>query len=146
MQEFEAAEENFRLALEAKQPFPEVEVEADLGVALVGQGRYVEGYPLLNDAIGRGMGNASRHRALALIMIDAKQFREASEQLELSLALREDGVERARLAWLSWLLGDLEKARLDLDTALQMEEQIDPFIGWVREQLDKPAPAVQTED
>ena len=57
--------------------FPEA--EADLGAALAGQRRFVEAYPLLADAIEQGHGNARRHRALAITLIDARRFQDAAK-------------------------------------------------------------------
>jgi tetratricopeptide (TPR) repeat protein len=142
-QEFEAAEENFRKVLDSPRVSPQA--QADLGVALAAQGRFVEAYPLLAAAIDQGLGDAPRHRALALTMIDARQFDGAARHLELSLGFREDAVERARLAWVHWNLGAPEKARRDLDMAMQMEEDIDPYVDWVRGQLDEPAAVPQPD-
>ena len=141
LEDFKAAEASLRLALEAKRPFPAA--EADLGVALVGQGRFVEGYPLLAAAVDQGLGNARRHSAMAITMMDARQFEEAAKQLEMSLALQEDDTERARLAWALWQAGEHEKARGHLNMALMMEEQSSEYVDWVREQLDQTPPADQ---
>ncbi|MGB5672687.1 MAG: hypothetical protein WBM71_19295, partial [Sedimenticolaceae bacterium] len=80
-----------------------------------------------------------------LTMIDARQFDGAARHLELSLGFREDAVERARLAWVHWNLGAPDKARRDLDMAMQMEEEIDPYVDWVRGQLDEPAAVPQPD-
>jgi tetratricopeptide (TPR) repeat protein len=134
---FEVAESNLRLALQARQPFPEA--EADLGVVLAEQGRFVESYPLLADAIGRGLGNARRHRAMALTMLDARQYRDAVEQLEQSLALEENAAERARLAWALWQLGESDQAHRHLNMALLMEEdQTSEYVEWVRQEIQAP--------
>jgi tetratricopeptide (TPR) repeat protein len=134
VKDFKAAESNLRLALEARQPFPEA--EADLGVVLADQGRFVESYPLLADAIARGLGNARRHRAMALTMLDARQYRDAVEQLQQSLALKENAEERARLAWTLWQLGESDQAHSHLNMAMLMEEdQTSEYVEWVREEI-----------
>lgn len=140
-QEFKAAETSFRRALETTQSF--IEAEADLGAALAGQRRFVEAYPLLADAIDRGYGNARRHRALAITMIDARRFQDASRQLELSLALHEDADDRARLAWVNWQLGEHEKAHAHLDIALQMHEQSSPYVLSVQKEMEQTPPVVR---
>ena len=144
LKEFEAAEASLRQALASGRPFPEA--EADLGVALVGQDRFVEGHPLLAAAIDRGLVNARRHSALAATMMDARQFAEAAEQLELSLGLQEDEVERARLAWALWQLGETEKAQGHLNMALMMEEQSDDYVEWVRQRMQEPPAATDESD
>jgi tetratricopeptide (TPR) repeat protein len=134
VKDFEGAESNLRLALEARQPFPEA--EADLGVVLADQGRFVESYPLLADTIARGFGNARRHRAMALTMLDARQYRDAVEHLEQSLALKENAEERARLAWTLWQLGESDQAHSHLNMAMLMEEdQTSKYVEWVREEI-----------
>jgi tetratricopeptide (TPR) repeat protein len=143
LQEFGPAEASLRQALEARPRFPNA--AADLGVALVGQQRFVEAYPLLADAIAQDLGNARRHRAMALTLIDANRLQEAAEQLELALATREDADERARLAWVSWRLGELERARSDLNMALMMEEESSPYVEWVRVQIQSAAGAAGPE-
>jgi tetratricopeptide (TPR) repeat protein len=144
VRDYEAAESSFRLALEAKQPFPEA--QADLGAALAGQQRYVEAYPLLVAAIDQGLGSPRRHSALAATLMDARQFPDAARQLELSLALQEDEVERARLAWALWQAGEPEKARSNLNMALMMEEQSSDYVEWVREQMEAAPAAEQLDD
>lgn len=134
LQDEAGAESDLRRALELKQPF--LEAEAELGVLLVGQERYVEAYPLLNRALEQGPGSAEQHAALARVLIDAGTLEDAAEQLEKALALREDAVERARLAWVSWRLGRERKARQDLNMALQLEEETSEYVEWVRTQLD----------
>ena len=141
--EYEAAETGFRRALEARQPF--AEAEADLGAALAGQRRFVEAYPLLADAIDHGYGNARRHRALAMTMIDARQFQDAARQLELSLALNEQADDRARLAWVQWQLGEYDKARTHLDMALQMQEKSSPYVLSVQQEMTRTSPAVEDD-
>ncbi len=134
VQNYAAAESNLRAALQARQPFPEA--EADLGVALADQQQFVDAYPLLADAVAQGLGNARRHRALALTMLDARQYRDAAEQLERSLALEENADERARLAWSLWQLGEADKARSHLNMAMLMDENASsPYVDWVREQM-----------
>jgi uncharacterized protein HemY len=77
--------------------------------------------------------------------MDARQFPDAARQLELSLALQEDEVERARLAWALWQAGEPEKARSNLNMALMMEEQSSDYVEWVREQMEA-APAAEQQD
>lgn len=145
LQAFEAAEASFRHALEARQSF--IEAKADLGAALAGQRKFAEAYPLLADAIDRGYGNARRHRALAMTLIDAGRLRDAAKQLELSLALREQADERARLAWVEWQLGNHEKAHAHLDVALQMQEESSPYVLSVQEQMAQtPSPLPRDGD
>ncbi len=143
LEEYAAAEEGLRGALAANAGL--AEASADLGVALAGQQRYIEAYPLLKEAIDRGLGNARRHRALALTMIDANQLADAAAQLEASLDHDEDPVERARLAWVAWRLGDVDKAWRDLNMALQFEEETSPYVAWVQDQLSRPATAKSPE-
>ena len=143
MQEFGPAEASFRQALAARPAFPNA--AADLGVTLVGQQRFVEAYPLLADAIAQDLGNARRHRAMALTLIDANRLQEAAQQLELALAMREDADERARLAWVSWRLGEMEKARSDLNMALMMEEESSPYVDWVRVQMQSEPDAAEAD-
>jgi len=132
--EYAAASSNLRKALDAKKDFPEA--EADLGVALAGQKLFVEAYPLLAQAIQRGLGNARRHQAMAITMIDARDFRGAAEQLELALGHGEDATERARLAWVHWQLGETGTARSHLDRALQADGQKSEYLDWVRLQIE----------
>lgn len=134
-QDFGAAESSFRQALDARPAF--ADAEADLGVALAAQDRFVEAHPLLAQAIQRGLGNPRRYKALARTMIDAGDYEGAAQQLSLSLALREEPTERARLAWVSWKLGRGEQARGHLDMALQSEEQTSEYVEWVRVQLQQ---------
>jgi Flp pilus assembly protein TadD len=142
-QEFVAAETSLRRAIESRQSF--MEAEADLGAALAGQRRFVEAYPLLAEAIKQGYGNARRHRALAITLIDARRFQDAAKQLELSLALREEADERARLAWVLWQLGEMESARAHLDMALQMQEESSPYVLSVQEQLQQTPTPMQDD-
>ena len=142
--QFAAAEESFRLALKLQPQFPEA--EADLGTALAGQQRYIDAYPLLASAIDGGLGNARRHQALAATFIDARRLQDGARHLEKSLALHEDAVERARLAWVYWRLGDVERARNELSKVDEFAgDAADPeFIEQVRSQLsgtDEPEPA-----
>ena len=113
--------------------------KADLGAALAGQQRYAEALPLLSDAVDRGLGNATRHQALAMALIDAGDLQQAATQLQAALAYRETATERARLAWVHWRLGLADQARGDLNMALQLEETTSPYVDWVREQLQDPA-------
>ncbi|MCG6966913.1 MAG: tetratricopeptide repeat protein [Chromatiaceae bacterium] len=136
--DFIAAESSFRSALRLRPALPEA--EGDLGVALVGQQRFVEAYPLLAAALDRSLGSPRLYRALALTMIEANRLEEAARYLELALAGREDADERARLAWVSWRLGRVEKARSDLDMALQFEEQTGAYVSWVSDQLARTEP------
>ena len=97
-------------------------------------------------AIDGGLGNARRHRALAATYIDARRLRDAARHLEQSLVLREDGIERARLAWVYWRLGDIERARNELARVDELTDDLadSEFIERVRSQLigsDEPDPA-----
>mgnify|MGYP001814389574 FL=1 len=143
MQEFGPAEASFRQALAARPAFPNA--AADLGVTLVGQQRFVEAYPLLADAIAQDLGNARRHRAMALTLIDANRLQEAAQQLELALAMREDADERARLAWVSWRLVEMETARSDLNMAFMIEEERIPYVDWVRVQMQSEPDAAEAD-
>ncbi len=111
--------------------------QADLGVALVGQQRYVEAYPLLVEAMNAGIKTQRLHRALALTYIDANKLGEAAKQLEQTLEYGEDATDRARLAWVAWQLGNREKARADLNIALQMEDETSDYVDWVRSRIEK---------
>lgn len=120
MRQYAAAEESFRLALKLQPEYPEA--EADLGTALAGQQRYVDALPLLAAAIDRGMGNASRHQALAAVYIDGNSLQDAARHLEQSLSLREDVTGRARLAWVYWRLGDIAQARRQFEIIDGLED------------------------
>lgn len=141
--EFESAEVSLRNAIASRPAF--TEAEADLGVALAGQQRFVEAYPLLAAATANGLGNARRHRALALTMIDANQLEAAIAQLELSLSKSETADDRARLAWVEWRLGRTEQARSDLDAALQLDEQSSDYVLSVRAQIEAAQAPTPTE-
>ncbi len=134
LQAYETAERSLRRALESRRPFPEA--EADLGVALVGQQRFVEAYPLLANALESGLGNPRRYRAMALTMIDANRLEDAESYLRKTLAEQENASDRARAAWVAWRLGRTEAARSDLDMALELEEQTSPYVDCVRRQID----------
>lgn len=136
-QAYEAAEESLRVALTLRNPYPDA--EADLGVALAGQKRYVEAYPLLANAIDSGLGTALRHQALAAVYIDGNRLTDAARQLEIALELRDDGDERARLAWIHWRLGDAATAASELAAAEALSEKGSDYIEWVRGQLAAPA-------
>jgi len=136
MNEFAAAENSLGQALAARRGFPEA--QADLGVALAGQRRFAEAYPLLTDALNRGMGNARRHRAMTMTLLDVDELQGAAEHLELALAGRENADDRARLAWVRWRLGNVDKARSDLNMALQLEERSSDYVLWVKTQMEQP--------
>lgn len=143
LKDYAAAETHLRQAL-ARAPGLQ-DAQADLGVALAGQGRFVEAQPLLQQGIEQGLVSSTRHSALALALIEANRLVEATAQLEASLALREDADERARLAWVRWRLGQSDKAQSDLNMALLMEETNSPYVDWVRTQLQQPAPVPAKE-
>jgi tetratricopeptide (TPR) repeat protein len=136
MGEHALAEESLGKALAAKPGF--VEAEADLGVALAAQQRFAEAHPLLAGALEKGLGNHRRHRAMAMTLLDVDELPRAAEQLELALAARETADERARLAWVGWRLGRVDKARSDLSMALQMEDRSSDYVLWVQRQMDQP--------
>lgn len=130
----EAAIADLRTAIELRPGFTAAQL--DLGVALVGNQQYVEAFPLLQPLLDGTLGSARRHRALALVMIDAGQFSEAAEQLELSLQHREVADERARLAWVNWRLGRGDDATRHINMALQMDEQSSEYVLSVKKTLD----------
>lgn len=109
--------------------------QADLGVALAGQERYVEASTLLAGALDAGLGDARRHRAMALTYLDGDRLEDAARQLRRSLALHDDATERARLAWVYWRLGNHEQAINELDVATGASEGPNDYIEWVRAQL-----------
>jgi len=135
MEEYAAAEASLRQAIAARRGFSEA--QADLGVALAGQKRYVEAYPLLAGALEQDLGNHRRHQAMAMTLLDVNQLQGAAEQLELALAERENADDRARLAWVGWQLGRAEKARSDINMALQLEDSSSEYVLWVRRQMDQ---------
>ena len=137
LDEFEDAENSLRSALSLRPNFPEA--EADLGVALVGQGQFEDARPLLAGALDRGLGNARRYRAMALTMLEDDRLEDAARNLEQALAEDETAQERARLAWVSWRLGQAERARREIDIALGLEEQTSPYVDWVRRQIQTQA-------
>ena len=144
LKDYAAAETHLRQAL-ARAPGLQ-DAQADLGVALAGQGRFVEAQPLLQQGIEQGLVSSTRHSALALALIEANRLVEATAQLEASLALREDADERARLAWVRWRLGQSDKAQSDLNMALLMEETSSPYVNWVQTQLQQPTPPGTIQD
>lgn len=129
------AELSLRQALELRPAH--IPTQADLGIALVGQQRYPEAYPLLTKAVESGLSNQRLHRALALTYMDANKLEDAAVQLELALQYGEDATDRARLAWVSWQLGKTDKARSDLNIALQMEEETSEYVDWVRTRIQR---------
>jgi len=133
MKEYAAAEVSLRQAIAARDE--SAQAQADLGVALAGQRRYVEAYPLLTGALERGLGNHRRHQAMAMTLLDVDQLQAAAEQLELALAERETADDRARLAWVGWRLGRAEKARSDINMALQLEDSSSEYVLWVQKQI-----------
>ena len=144
LEEFTAAEGSLREALATRQPFPEA--EADLGVALAGQKRYVEAYPLLAGALEAGRGNARRHLAMAMTLLDGNELEGAARQLELALAEHEDADQRARLAWVEWRVGRSDEARRNLNLALQLEETSSDYVLWVRQQIEQPSTGSPSTD
>jgi tetratricopeptide (TPR) repeat protein len=136
--------EDFRRALALKPGFSEARL--DLGVALADREAYVEAFPLLRELLSGDAGNASRHRALALVMIDARELEDAAQQLELSLADEEQADERARLAWVEWRLGNATVAREHINMALQMDEESSDYVLWVHRQLNAPAGGAGSAD
>ena len=140
LEEFEGAEDSLRTALSLRPNFPEA--EADLGVTLVGQGRFDDARPLLADALNRGLGNARRYRAMALTMLEDDLLEDAARYLEQALAEDETAQERARLAWVSWRLGQTEKAHSEISIALELEEQTSPYVDWVSKQISTQAEPV----
>lgn len=141
--QYKAAEASFRLALELQPGL--AEAEADLGVALAGQERYVEAYPLLAAAMDRDLGDADRHQALAVTYIDGNRLNDAVHHLKKSLALRADAIERARLAWVYWRLGDARRARAELSAAEAADDGDDAYVVWVRSELGS-APSERDDD
>lgn len=135
--QYEGAEESFRLALTLRQAFPEA--SADLGVSLAGQQRFAEAYPLLVEAIDQGLGNARRHRALALIYIDGNRLADAQRHIEACLALGDDATERARLAWVLWRRGETDRAFSELQAADRLSEKSNEYVDWVRAQIEAPS-------
>lgn len=134
-QQLDTATEDLKRALALHSPYPEA--SAELGVLLAEQKRFVEAYPLLQDLIARDLASARHHRAMALVQIDAGQLEAAAEHLELALAQKETADERARLAWVAWQLGHRDKARDDINMALQMEEESSEYVLWVHRNIDK---------
>ena len=129
----DAAEQHLRRVLEQ---FPDhAQAAAELGVLLAQDQRFAEAKPLLTAALANGLGNPGRHRAMALVLIDAGELPQAAEQLEAALAGRENTDDRARLAWIAWQLGQTDKAYADLNMALQMEEGMTPYLDWVQQQI-----------
>jgi len=135
MGEYAAAEASLRQAIAARDEF--AEAQADLGVALAGQRRYVEAYPLLAGALEQDQGNHRRHQAMAMTLLDVNELQGAAEQLELALAERETADDRARLAWVGWQLGRADKARSDINMALQLEDRSSEYVLWVQKQIEQ---------
>ena len=141
--DYPAAERSLEAALALEPDFPDA--GADLGVALVGQRRFDEGRPLLAVALARDLGNARRHRAMALIMLEDGRLEDAASHLEKALAERETAQARARLAWVFWQQGRFEQARTELARALALEEQTSPYVNWVRTRIEAPDSASGTD-
>jgi tetratricopeptide (TPR) repeat protein len=131
--DYPAAERSLKAALALKPDLPDA--LADLGVALGGQRRFDEGRGLLAVALAEGLGNARRHRAMALIMLEDGRLEDAASHLEQALAERETAPARARLAWVFWQQGRTQQARAELATALALEEQPSPYVNWVRTRI-----------
>lgn len=138
LDEHKAAERHMRSALEVRREFPAA--QAVLGSALVGQERFDEGCALLEAALADA-GGYHGHRAAALCAIERGQLEVAAQHLEQALALREEADERARLAWVSWRLGRSDRAADDLNMALQLEEEMSPYVDWVRRQIQNDSAA-----
>jgi len=120
------------------------EAEAELGVLLTQEQRYAEARPLLATALQNGLGNPRRHRAMAQVLIEAGELQQAAEQLEAALRGRENTDDRARLAWVAWQLGQTDRAYSDLNMAMQMEEEMTPYLEWVQQQIFSGDKAGQT--
>jgi tetratricopeptide (TPR) repeat protein len=128
-----AAERHLRQVLQQQPNHPEA--AAELGVMLANAQRFDEAEPLLAAALRKDLGNPRRHRAMAQVLIDAGDLPGAAEQLEAALVGREDTDDRARLAWVAWQLGQTDKAYRDLNMAMQMEEDMTPYLEWVQQQI-----------
>ena len=132
-QDYLTAEQRLRKALDLRNEF--APAKADLGVALAGQKRFVEALPLLSTAIDGGLGNASRHQALASVYIDGERLQDALRHLEASLALHDNADERARLAWLYWRLGRQQPAVDAFAAAVALSDEDSDYMRWVRAQF-----------
>lgn len=135
---------DFRRAMALRPGFTEATL--DLGVALTEREAYAEALPLLRGVLDGDAGNARRHRALALAMIDAGRLEDAARQLELSLADEEQADERARLAWVQWRLGKAPIAREHINMALQMDEQSSDYVLSVYRQINAPTGSADSEE
>ena len=91
--------------------------------------------PLLSTAIDGGLGNASRHQALASVYIDGERLQDALRHLEASLALHDNADERARLAWLYWRLGRQQPAVDAFAAAVALSDEDSDYMRWVRAQF-----------
>ncbi len=138
LQDYEGAESDLRRALELKQPF--VEAEAELGVLLVGQERYVEAHPLLTRALRTGIRQrraACRARTGPDRRSGTRGRRRASRECA-RLGSDDTGSGPASPGYRG-ASGASEKARQDLNMALQLEEKSNEYVDWVRAQIEAPS-------
>jgi Tfp pilus assembly protein PilF len=130
------AEQSLRRSLEIRPG--DSGVEADLGVALLGQEKTVDGRAILVPALRQpGTGNFRRHSALGISLVEEQQFEAARPHLEQALDAREIAKTRAALAYVLWQLGEQDQAYESLSMAMQNEAQgEDDYINWVNEQIN----------
>ncbi len=137
--DFAAAEQAFRQALAFREDF--APARADLGVALVGQGRHAEGLELLEQALAAGLVSPARQAAAADAYLAAARWNEAGLLLEGALKQRETARERAKLAWVRWQQGEQQKAREHINIALQLEERSSDYVLDIHRRINGEADA-----
>jgi tetratricopeptide (TPR) repeat protein len=135
-QEYALAEQHLRRALTLRQGF--ASAQADLGVALIGQGKHAQGLALLEPNLTQGLGSYARLIAAADAYMEMTRWENAESALEAALATSETAEGRAKLAFTLWQLGKRALARENINIALQLEGQSSDYVLWVNEQLAEP--------
>lgn len=136
-QEYALAEQHLRQALALRQGF--ASAQADLGVALIGQGNHVQGLALLEPNLTQGLDSYERLVAAADAYMETMRWEDAEGALEAALGTSETAEGRAKLAFTLWQLGKHDKARENINIALQLEDQSSDYVLWVNEQLAEPS-------
>lgn len=136
---FAEAEASLQRALELTPD--DASVQADLGIALLAQGKTEQGQQLLSEALAvPGTGNLQRHLNLGGSLVQTGKAREALPHLRKALSFRETAHARATLAWAQWQLGERDAAMRNLALASQADDGDDEFVDWVNEQVNAAPP------
>jgi len=135
------AEASLRKALQIRPD--DGALQADLGVALLGQNDTEQGLGLLETALQQpGTSSFRRHSTLALALLEQRRYADARSHLEAALQYRESAKTRAALALASWKLGQQEQAYLHLSTAMQTEDGDQEYVNWVDRQINNAGSSV----